>query len=249
MSLSWRAAFVGQGGPVGIVAAETAHDVGERAGHEEVFLREPKLLSALGGIVRVEHAGQRMGSDGADDGADKIAGAELAEVELALRGRLPEAQRVDGLAAEADHWPVVRDAHQRRGPTRHQTQRPVMYLQRAAERDIDGLAGSRDLPGVLLHQPRVRLLVLPAVDDGLPEHAVLVAQPVADRGELHRRHRFEEARRQPAETAIAEPGIRLLLDHGQQIDAGLIHQGGDLRLQEQVRDVVRQRSADQEFER
>jgi hypothetical protein len=52
----------------------------------------------------------------------------------------------------------------------------------------------------------VRLFVLPAVPDGLLEHAVLVPQPVALGGQLHRGHRLDEARGQASQTAVAQEG-------------------------------------------
>jgi hypothetical protein len=61
-------------------------------------------------------------------------------------------------------------------------------------------------------QPVVGLLVLPAVPQGLPEDAVFVAQPVAHGGQLERRHRIEEARREPPEPAVAEARVGLRLD-------------------------------------
>ena len=65
------------------------------------------------------------------------------------------------------------------------------------------------------------LLALPAVLDRLPKHAVLVAQPVAHRRELQGRHRIEEARCQPPETAIAEPGIGFLLHQAEPVQVAL----------------------------
>ena len=47
---------------------------------------------------------------------DELAAAELLEVEDIGRGRGPEPQRVDGLAAVADDRAVERNAEQARGP-------------------------------------------------------------------------------------------------------------------------------------
>jgi hypothetical protein len=69
----------------------------------------------------------------------------------------------------------------------------------------------RELPGAAALQPPVGLLDLPAVDEGLAEDAVLVANAVADRGDLHRGQRVEEACRQPTQTTVAQPGLDLEL--------------------------------------
>ena len=59
----------------------------------------------------------------------------------------------------------------------------------------------------------VGLFDLEAVLDLLPENAVLVAQPVADRRNLQRGQRVDEAGRQPAQAAVAQTGVRSGLDH------------------------------------
>ena len=84
-------------------------------------------------------------------------------------------------------------------------------LERAVELHFDRLVRARDLPRVRAAEPVVRLLVLPAVLDGLPEDAVLVAQAVAHGRELHRRHRVEEARGQAPEPAVAQARVGFLL--------------------------------------
>ena len=183
--------------PVGIVPAESPHEVRERAGHQEVFLREPQLLSHLGGVVRIEHAGQRAGRDAADQGADEIAAAEFLEVEVIMGRGFPQPQHVDGLAAKADDGPVVGDADQCRRPAGDQLHLAPVHLERAAELDLHDFAGARHLPRILMVQPVVGIFALPAVLDRLPEHAVLVAQAIASRRQLHRRHRIEEAGGEP----------------------------------------------------
>ena len=95
---------------------------------------------------------------------------------------------------------------------------PRAHLEGAAELDLDHFLRAGDLPGVGLAQPVVRLFVLPAVADGLLEDAVFVPQAVTHRRQLHRRHRVEEAGRQPAEAAIAEAGVRFLLEQCRAVD-------------------------------
>jgi hypothetical protein len=66
--------------------------------------------------------------------------------------------------------------------------------------------------------------VIPVLDllaalDPLLEDAVLVADAVADRGQLQRGERVHEARGEPAEAAVAEPGIAFGLDHLVDVDS------------------------------
>ena len=93
-----------------------------------------------------------------------------------------------------------------------------MHLERAVQRDLDPVLRAGDFPRVRAAEPVVRALPLPAVLDRLPEHAVLVAQPVAHGRQLHRRHRVEEAGREPPEAAVAETGVGLLLEEAEPVE-------------------------------
>ena len=89
--------------PVGIGAAEAPHQVRQRARDEEVLLHEAQCLSHARGVVGIEHPRQRFGGEPLGQRAHELAAAERLEVEgLGRRGR-PEAERVDRLAAVADH--------------------------------------------------------------------------------------------------------------------------------------------------
>src|SRR6266542_3510132 len=104
-------------------------------------------------------------------------------------------------------------------------------------------------PGIGAAKPVIGLLVLPAVLDGLPEHSVLVPEAVADGRQLHRGHRVEEARGETPEPAVAEPGVGLFLEQAEPVERrsldDVVHEGTE----HQIRDVVGQRAADQEFHR
>ena len=82
----------------------------------------------------------------------------------------------------------------------------------------------------------------------LPEHPVLVAEAVADGGKLQRRHRVEEAGREPPEAAVAEPGVGLQLEEADPVEPFPATTPGD-RVEQQVHDVVGERAADQELHR
>ena len=101
-----------------------------------------------------------------------------------------------------------------------------------------------------MEQPVVGLLDLVAVADLLTEHAVLVPQPVADRRDLERRQRVEETGGQPAQAAVAQPGVGLRL---QKLVPVLVRIRPQVlvneRLDLQVGDRVQQGAADQELHR
>ena len=240
---------VGQRAPVGVPAAEPTDEVGQRASDQEVLLHEPEPLPHRRRIVGIEHAGQRLGREAFGERADEVAVAELLEVEVVARRRRPQPERVDRLPAVADDGTIERNADQRRRSPGDRLEGAGTDLERAVERHLHAFVEARHLPRVWTAQPVVRLLPLPAVLDRLPEHPVLVAQPVAHGGELHGRHRVEEAGREPAEAAVPEAGVGLLLQEAEPVEPFLRDDLPRDRLEQQVHDIVRERAAEQELHR
>ena len=198
--------------PVVPATEEPGDDVGQGAGDEEVFLDEPERAAPGRRVVGVQNAADRLREDPVRHGAEEIAAAELAEIED-VRGRgLPEAEGVDRPPAVADHRPVVGHAEEVRGlPAMHRDHAPVR-LEPRAERHLHRLVRARHLPGVRPAQPVVGVFDLGAVPDLLAEDPVIVAEAVADGRDGHRGHGLDEAGRKPSEPAVAEPGVRLLLE-------------------------------------
>src|SRR5207245_7513367 len=97
-------------------------------------------------------------------------------------------------------------------------QSPTADFERAIQLDSDLLVRTRDLPWIRVTQPVVRPLLLPAVVDRLPEHAVFVAQSVAHGGAVQRRHRVEKARCQAPEPAIAQARVGFPLEQLEPIE-------------------------------
>ena len=241
--------LLGKRAPVGVRLPEAAHQVGERAGDEEVLLEEAQTLTAHGGVVGIQHARERLRRERIGQRLGELAAAEALEVEVVRSRRRPQAQRIDRLAAVSDHGPVVGNADQAGREPRNQLQAPLAHRERAAEVHHHLLARTRDLPGILPAQPVVRLLVLPAVPDRLPEDAVLVAQPVAHGRDLQRRQRVEETGGQATEPAVAEAGVRFLLEQLDPIDLLLLRDADHVRGDPEVGDVVRERATEQELHR
>ena len=140
--------FLGKRAPVGVAAAEAPHEVGQRAGHQEILLHEAQPLPHARGVVGIQYPGERFGRERLGQRADEIAAAESLKVEV-IRGRGgPEPKRVDGLAAVADHGAVERDADQRGRLAGDGTQVPAAELERAVQLDFHLLVRASDLPGV-----------------------------------------------------------------------------------------------------
>ncbi len=83
--------------------------------------------------------------------------------------------------------------------------------------------------------------------DGLPEDAVLVAQPVPRGWELHRCHRVEEASRQPPESAVAQSGIGFLFQEADPFEVFLSDGLLRHRLKQEIYYVVGERAANEKL--
>ena len=55
--------FLGKRAPVGVAAPEAAHEIGQRAGDQEILLQEPQPLASCCGVVGIQHARQRFGRE------------------------------------------------------------------------------------------------------------------------------------------------------------------------------------------
>ena len=241
--------LVGEGLPVVAAGAEPPDDVGERAADQEVLLREPQPLAGPGGVVGVEDAGQVLGRDLLVHGAEEVAAAELGEVEGVGRRRPPEPQRVDRLAAVADDRPVVGHPAEDGRAVGDEGRGPAVGLDRAVDADVHRLRGAVDLPRVGPAEPVVGALDLAAALDLLAEDPVLVPQAVPDRRDREGGHRVDEAGGEPAEAAVAEPGVGLLLVEPVEVHALPPHLLAHERLDEEVEEVVGRRPADEELHR
>ena len=65
--------LLGKRVPVGVAAAETPHQVGQRAGHQEILLHEAQSLPHARGIIGIQYPRERLGRERLGLRADKIA--------------------------------------------------------------------------------------------------------------------------------------------------------------------------------
>ena len=173
---------------------ETADDVLQAAGDEEVLLFQPQLLAQIERVVGVEHFAECLCLDLVTDGLGVISLVELLEVELSGRLGGPQAERVDRLGAVADDRSVVCHAeHPLVGnPLVAVAAILLDHLHLATVLDRVDRVRSLDFPRVSVAEPVVRLLDLVAVDDLLAENAVVVADPIAIGGVFQRSQRVHE---------------------------------------------------------
>jgi len=237
-----------QGADIGVLGREAAQDVAQRGGGEEEFLLQPQLLALRGGVVGIEHAADRAGQRLGLGGAGEIALVEGGEVEGVQRLGAPQAQGIGPFALPADHRRVKGLGRHRgiRGPDGA----AAAFRHRAAKADAEAGLGAFEFPAVRLAQPFLGLLDLAAVGaEALAEQAVFVADAIAVGGAAQRRHRIEEARRQPAEATVAQRRVGFVVQHGGEIEAEARHGVARHLGQANVHDRVFQQTADQEFHR
>ena len=107
-----------------LLAPEAPHEIGQRTGDEKILLHEPQSLSLAGGVVGIENAGERFGIERLGQRADEIAAAEFLKVEIIVRRRGPEPERIDGLAAVAHDRAIEWNADQTGRPAEDRAQVP-----------------------------------------------------------------------------------------------------------------------------
>ncbi|OPZ04772.1 MAG: hypothetical protein BWZ09_01577 [Alphaproteobacteria bacterium ADurb.BinA305] len=126
---------------------------------------------------------------------------------------------------------------------------PAILLQVAAEADAHADLGAGELPRVAVREPVVGHLDLLPVDDLLAEHAVVVADAVAEAGHAERGHGVEKAGGEATEAAVAERGVGLELGQAVGVDVEqaqrLAHRAGEFEGEH----GVAQAAADEELHR
>ncbi len=198
--------------PVCVPPPEAPSKICQRAGNKEVFLDEPQPLTADGGIVRVQHTGQRFGCQAFRQRADEVTGTKALEIEVVRSGGAPEPQRVDRGACVADDRSVERDADQGGRMIWDERQVALAQRKRAGELDFHSFIRTGDLPWIGAAQPVIRLLVLPSITDRLFEDPILVAQAITHRRQLEGGHRIQEAGCETPEATIAQTWVGFLFE-------------------------------------
>src|SRR3979411_2336719 len=98
-----------------------------------------------------------------------------------------------------------------------------------------------------MEEPVVRLFLLPTVAEDLLEHAVFVSQAVTHGGQLHCRHRVEEAGRQAPESAVTQTGVGFLFEEPGPVESLLFGSLLHGRIEEQGSHVVGESAANEEL--
>ena len=181
VSLRWIATLSAKLSSDGCLLQVAGHHVLDRRGDEEVLLLQAQFAPGRRAVVRVQHPGDVLVFVLGAGGAGVVAGVEGAQVDVRRRGRLPQPQRADlAVAVAGDHHVVgLGDDLGGMAPVHL----AVDVFDPAAETHRIGDLRAREFPGRAVRQPGVGVLHLAAVLDLLREHAVFVADAVAERGQ------------------------------------------------------------------
>ncbi len=179
---------------------------------KKILLQEPQPLALFGLVVGVEHLGDGRGADLVHDRSVVVAGVERLQRERLDRPGGPQRQHVARVHPVPLDRGVVGDALQH--PFRYPPDAVVtgvVDVTLAVPAPVDPVVHIRlfDLPRVAVDQPVVGLLDLPAVANLLVEDAELIADAIADGVVFQRGERVQITRSQPAQTAVAQPGLLL----------------------------------------
>ena len=161
---------------------------------------------------------------------------------------MPQPHGVDGLGVIAGHDHVVSRGHDLLGLVPEGAALGVV-LDPAAELDGVGDLRTGEFPRVAQLEPVIGLFDLVAVVDRLGEHAVVVADAVAEAGQTGGGHRIQEAGSQATQAAVAQTRIGFFLAGLFQINAAFGQGRGQLVVQVDGHQAVGQRAANQEFHR
>ena len=181
-----------------------AQDVLQRRAREEVLLLDAQTLALDGAVVRVEDAGDVLGTVFLRERALVILRVERVKVELPLGLALPETERCNVVGMIADDRRIVR--HGEHGLV--------------GEADADGVLLAAEAPGIAVLFPVVGGFLLRAVFKALLEKTEAVAQAVAAQRHAAGGGAVHIARGKTAQTAVAESRVLDLLKTGE-IDAAL----------------------------
>ena len=115
----------------------------------------------------------------------------------------------------------------------------------------DGIGDFRawELPRIPESEPVLRVFVLPAILDRLPEQAVVIANAITMRRDLQRRHAFHEAGCKASQAAIAKCGIRLHLAQLVEIDIEAGQGVAELLGEAKIGQRIHEQAPNQKFQR
>src|SRR5215469_14445311 len=204
--------LLGQIIPISVVSLKAAHEIGQRTRNQKIFLDETQALAHSRGVVRIEHARERFRFQRLAQCTNEVTCPELLKIKEIRRSRRPEPKRINRLSSIAHHRTIKGYPDQAGRTATDDLKTTPTQLKGAVQLHFHLFMRSSNLPGIGVAEPIVRVLLLPAIHDGLLEHAVFVTQTIACRRKLHGSHRVQETGRETAKASVAKARVRFLVD-------------------------------------
>src|ERR1035441_5732081 len=151
-----------------MLLAETAHQVAEGAGDQEVLLHQAQFLAAHYRVRGIQHTGNIFRGNLLFDGADVISAIEDLDVEILRSAGGKQTQPVHRMSQVADNGHVRGYTHDNLGvkPCLLQILAGIApAFNSTVQRNADRLFGMLDLERGAVGLPAVRFLTLEAVED------------------------------------------------------------------------------------
>ena len=202
----------------------------QRCTAEEILLLQAQLLALIGGVVRIQHAGNILCAVLLANRCFIVLIVEFVEVEGGQRLCLPQTQVSDVLGAITDNRQVIR----------HCTHGLVC---KANENCIGIYA---DAPRIAEARPVIGGLLLEAVLNVLLKQTIFIANAIAVEREIQRCCGIQEACSQTSQAAVAQGSI-LYFFHVGQLETALVKQLFYFIVNTKAKQIVIDCTANQKF--
>ena len=213
-----------------VTGAVGAQQVLHRGADQHILLLDAQLTPFPLAVVGIKEFHNVLRPVLVRGGGGVLLLVEQGKINFVQAFRLPQAQRAHVLGPVAHHRHIVRHRqHIARFHFHHHS-----------------LIQPPDGPGIAVAGPVVRLLLLGAVLETLPEQAVAVAQAVAGQGNIVGHGAVHKASGQAAQAAVAE-GVVLNILQDRQVDALFRQQTAAFLQHVHAEQVVVHQAAHQEF--
>ena len=160
-----------------------ANHILQRTGNKKVLLFQAQLLALELFIIGVQYFSDGFGAYLIFHCAVIVTGIEIFKIKGNRSFSTPQTQQVDIIDLVAGNRSVVRNTcdYAARNPACSPVPLLiVVYFAVAAESNITGQIRLFDFPGISRMQPAVAEFFLPAIDDFLVKHAVLVTNTITN---------------------------------------------------------------------
>ena len=218
-----------------------------RRGDEEIFLTQAQLAPGVGRVVRIQYPGDVFGMVFIFHRREVITLIKFTEVNLAAGLGAPQTERVGRIGIKTRDNLIVGFRQDLFGfnPARLFT----FLLNASAEAHFVTRIMPFKFPRVAVLEPVIRRLFLPAVNDVLLKHPVVIADTVTTTRQAQGRQRIEETGGQAPKTAITQPRVILFVNQLFKVQPHLFQRAVHIFVDAQRQQGVRKRTANQKLHR